>query len=867
MNEEVYSWLFCIFNKLINYSNKLKNKYQFVLVMPVNPYPFKGLSEAEVEASRQENGNNATQQSGNNAWWEALKDTVLEPMFLLLVACTIIYFLLHELSEGFFMLGAIVLVSAISFYQDSRSKKALEALKAFTQTSVTAIRNNEVTELLSEEIVVGDVVVVSEGELIPVDGKLLQIHDFSVNESILTGEAFVVYKEVGSTDNNQVFQGSLVQSGQCVFETTAVGLNTRLGKIGASMAQIAVEKTPLQLQIDNFVKKMAAVGIVIFLIIWGINYFQSHDFLGSLLKGLTIAMSVLPEEIPVAFATFMALGAWRLMQKGIIVKQTQTVEALGSATVICTDKTGTITENKMELYRVYVFKTNSVLTKTEWKQQSPAIDLIGTSMWASEPTPFDPMEKALHEAYRQLSVTDERPNFRLVHEYPLSGKPPMMTHVFENKTGQRIIACKGAPEALIQYSKLNDEEKIHIHQKIADFAAEGLRVLGVGIADFNEGHFPENQEDFTFQFLGLVGFYDPPKHNIERVFKQFYDAGIQVKIITGDNSLTTLAIAKQAHFKNGFPPITGDELLQLRDDEIADRINKASIFTRMFPEAKLKIINTLKASHQIVGMTGDGVNDGPALKAAHIGISMGKRGSEIAKQASSLILVDDDFGKMVDAVAMGRKIYNNLKKAIQYIISIHIPIILTVALPLILGWVYPAIFTPVHVIFLEIIMGPTCSIVYENEPLEKNAMHRPPRMMSDTFLNLKELSISIVQGFAITMGTLFSYQYAVRQGYSEDLTRTMVFTTLVIANIFLTLVNRSFYYSVFTSFKYKNNLLTGVIAITILILALLVYVPLFASFFKLSPLSAPQLGIAAIAGFVTVIWFEGYKWGKRKKWL
>lgn len=866
MNEEVSSVLFCSFNKLINYSNKLKNKYQFVLVMPVNPYPFKGLSETEVEASRQKNGNNAAQQSGNSAWWEALKDTVLEPMFLLLVACTVIYFALHELSEGFFMLGAIVLVSAISFYQDSRSKKALEALKAFTQTSATVIRNNEVVELLSAEIVVGDVVIVSEGELIPVDGKLLQIHDFSVNESILTGEAFVVYKEVGSSDNNQVFQGSLVQSGQCVFETTAVGSKTRLGKIGSSMEQIGIEKTPLQLQIDNFVKKMAAVGTVIFLIIWGINFFQSRNFLGSLLKGLTIAMSVLPEEIPVAFATFMALGAWRLMQQGIIVKQTQTVEALGSATVICTDKTGTITENKMELYRVYVFKTNAVLSGIQWSQ-APAIDLISTAMWASEPTPFDPMEKALHEAYRQVSVTDERSNFQLVHEYPLSGKPPMMTHVFKNEAGKRIIACKGAPEALIQHSKLSEAEKASIHQQIANFAAEGLRVLGVGIADFNEDRFPKNQEDFTFRFLGLVGFYDPPKHNIERVFKQFYEAGIQVKIITGDNSLTTLAIAKQAHFKNDFPPITGDELLQLRDDEIADRINKASIFTRMFPEAKLKIINILKANRQIVGMTGDGVNDGPALKAAHIGIAMGKRGSEIAKQASSLILVDDDFGKMVNAVAMGRKIYNNLKKAIQYIISIHIPIILTVALPLILGWVYPAIFTPVHVIFLEIIMGPTCSIVYENEPLEKNAMHRPPRMMSDTFLNLKELSISIVQGFAITLGTLFSYQYAVRQSYSEDLTRTMVFATLVVANIFLTLVNRSFYYSVFTSFQYKNNLLSGVIAITILVLGILVYVPLLASFFKLSPLSATQLGIAALTGFVTVIWFEGYKWGKRKKWF
>ncbi len=832
--------------------------------MTVNPYPFPGLTDAAAEASLQQNGNNALQKGKNDAWWQALKEAVTEPMFLLLVACTVIYFSLGELSEGFFMLGAILLVSAISFYQDSRSKKALEALKAFSQSAATVIRNNELYELPVDELVMGDVVVVSEGELIPADGNLLQINDFSVNESLLTGEAFSIYKELNSEENGQVYRGSLVQSGQCVFEVTAVGKQSKLGKIGQSLNEIQTEKTPLQRQIENFVKKMAMVGAVIFLIIWGINYLQSRDVLGSLLKGLTIAMSVLPEEIPVAFASFMALGAWRLMQQGIIVKQTQTVEALGSATVLCTDKTGTITENKMELHQIYLMQTNEVLKAGDWTSEA-AQQLISTAMWASEPVPFDPMEKALHQVYQTITPVDERPQFKFVHEYPLSGKPPMMTHLFENKSGKRIIACKGAPEALIEHSSLTEEQKISIQQYVADFAAEGYRVLGVGTTDFAGNDFPQNQQDFEFRFLGLVGFYDPPKKNIANVFKQFYDAGIQLKIITGDNSLTTAAIAKQAHFKSNLPPITGDELLKLSPEEQADKISKASIFTRMFPEAKLKIINTLKDQHQVVGMTGDGVNDGPALKAAHIGIAMGKRGSEIAKQSSSLILVDDDFSKMVDAVAMGRKIYTNLKKAIQYIISIHIPIILTVALPLILGWVYPAIFTPVHVIFLELIMGPTCSIVYENEPLESNAMKQPPRPFSTTFLNFKELSISLVQGFIITLGTLFSYQYAVANGYDENLTRTMVFVTLVVANIFLTLVNRSFTESVFTTFQRKNNLLIGIIIITILLLAALVYVPIFAAFFKLSPLTFPQLGITALVSFLSVIWFEGYKWVRRKQ--
>ena len=863
MKSGAESRIFCSFSKLINSSFKHKNKSQIVLLMPSHPYPFQGLTDAQVEQSRRENGTNSLQDTSNSAWWEALKETVTEPMFILLVACTVIYFSLNELSEGFFMLGAILVVSAISFYQDSRSKKALEALKSYTQASTTVIRNNEVVELPSSEVVVGDVVVVSEGELIPADGTLLQIHDFSVNESILTGEAFAVHKELQNAENNQVFQGALVQSGQGVFETTAVGQHTRLGKIGTSLATIETEKTPLQRQIDQFVKRMAAVGAVIFVLIWGINYFQSGDILGSLLKGLTIAMSVLPEEIPVAFATFMALGAWRLMQQGIIVKQTQTVEALGSATVICTDKTGTITENKMALHRLYVNESDAVLGENQW-QNTPARRLIEVAMWASEPAPFDPMEKALHQAYRQSTEKDERSEFRLVHEYPLSGKPPMMTHVFENQFGKRIIACKGAPEALLRHSTLSDEAKEKVHRQVAAFAADGLRMLGVGVSSFEGKTFPENQQEFSFEFLGLVGFYDPPKPNIAKVFKQFYDAGIQLKIITGDNSLTTEAIAKQAHFKNTTPPLTGEELLRLSPEEVEKRIAETTLFTRMFPEAKLKIINTLKAQQQIVGMTGDGVNDGPALKAAHIGIAMGKRGSEIAKQASSLILVDDDFGKMVDAVAAGRKIYNNLKKAIQYIISIHIPIILTVALPLVLGWVYPAIFTPVHVIFLELIMGPTCSIVYENEPLEKRSMQQPPRPMTTTFLNLRELSISIVQGLMITAGTLFLYQYSVRQGYAEDQTRTMVFATLVIANIFLTLANRSFYDSVIESFKYKNNLLLGVIGATIVLLAGLVYVPVLATFFKLTPLSLSQLGFVSLVSLASVGWFEGFKWGKRK---
>jgi Ca2+-transporting ATPase len=609
---------------------------------------------------------------------------------------------------------------------------------------------------------------------------------------------------------------------------------------------------------------MALAGGIIFLIIWGINYFKSHDILDSLLKGLTIAMSVLPEEIPVALATFMALGAWRLMRMGIIVKETSTVEALGAATVLCTDKTGTITENRMELYQLYDFIADKKVTKENWKNASIQT-LISTAMWASESVPFNPMEIAIHKAYEENISTDLRPAFKMIHEYPLDGKPPMMTHIFENKNGERIIAVKGAPEAIIKNSYLNSEQTNKVNSCLESFAKDGLRVLGVGSINFKGNDFPKTQQEFSINFLGLIGFYDPPKKNIAHVFKQLYDAGIKLKIITGDNPVTTAAIAKQAHFRGYEKTITSTELLQLDETGFDKAVIENNLFTRMFPEVKLKIVESLKRQNHIVGMTGDGVNDGPALKAANIGIAMGKRGSEIAKEASSLILTDDDFGKMVDAVAMGRKIYTNLKKAIQYIISIHIPIILTVALPLVLGWMYPAIFTPVHVIFLELIMGPTCSIVYENEPLEKNSMLQKPRLITNTFFNLKELSHSIFQGLAITAGTLFMYQVAVQKGYSEEMTRSLVFTTLIFANLFLTLVNRSFYFSVFATLRNKNILLRIVIIATLILLAMILYIPSFAAFFRITSLNAMQISWSVVTAFVTVIWFELYKWKKRKQ--
>lgn len=823
-----------------------------------------GLTDDEALISRKKSGSNSIENQSKNEFLLSILEMVKEPMFLILAVAASIYYITGDYGDGIFMTIAIILVSTISLFQEARSKNAIEALKKLSQPKSKVFRNGEIIEIPSEEIVLGDVIQIEEGTFVPSDGNIIQSNDFSVNESILTGESMSVFKSEDS-ENKQVFQGTTVATGLAICKVTAIGKQTQLGKIGSSLASITEEKTPLQIQISNFVKKMSFVGLAIFALVWAINFFQTHNILSSLLKALTIAMSIIPEEIPVAFTTFMAIGAWRLMKSGIIAKQTRTVETLGSATVICTDKTGTITENKMSLAQFYVLSSDTIVETNTPIVDNATENVLKYAMWSSEPIPFDAMEIAIHEAYTKLESVDERPNFKLVHEYPLDGKPPMMTHIFENASGKKIIAAKGAPEAIMATSTISEVEKNQILKAISTITKEGYRVLGVGFTEFPGTNYPKKQQDFEFVFLGLVAFYDPPKANIHEVFETFYKAGIDIKIVTGDNAETTASIAKQIGFRNTSKILNGDELMLMDEATLKQKVMETSIFTRMFPEAKLKIVEALKANNQIVAMTGDGVNDGPALKSAHIGIAMGKKGTEIAKQAANLILIDDDFSKMIDAIAMGRKIYMNLKKAIQYIISIHIPIILIVFIPLALGWMYPTIFSPVHIIFLEIIMGPTCSIIYENEPMERNLMLEKPRPLTNTFFNLKEITISIVQGLAITLGLLFMYQYCTENGCSETYTRTSIFLTLIASNIFLTLENRSFYYSILTTIRYKNNLVLMIIGITIAVTSLLLFVPVFSKFFLFEMVDATQIGFSILIGFISVMWIEIYKIFKRRR--
>jgi Ca2+-transporting ATPase len=813
-----------------------------------------GLSDTEVIRSRQLHGGNAFQTGDDRTFLHVLKDVFSEPMLILLLAACTIYFFMRQYNEGIIMLVSIFIVAGISFFQEYRSRNAIKALKKLSARKATLIRNGDTIHIATEDIVAGDILLLEEGENIAADGTVIASNDFSVNESVITGESFNVYKN--NKDDN-VYKGTLVASGSATIKVTAVGNKTMFGKIGQSLQEIKTEKTPLQKQVQTFVRNMVWFGVIAFLMVLSVNYYHSGNFMYGLLQGLTLAMSMLPEEIPVAFSAFQALGAFRLLHNNIIVKQPQFVETLGSATVICIDKTGTITQNKMNIEFLYDAATKKVIRANEFKELPQ--ELVEYAMWASETNPFDAMEKAIHALYEKISAADIRPRFSQVHEYPISGNPPLMTHIFKDKNNAAIIAAKGAPEAILQQSNLSAQDLQNAEEQSILFAKRGYRVLGVGKTNWQEKNYPASQSEFTFEFLGLIAFNDPPKPNIKSTVKIFRDAGISVKMITGDYAETAVAIAKEIKLSNCYEFVTGAEVMRFTPGELKKKVRSINIFARMYPEVKLKIIEALKESGEVVAMTGDGVNDTPALKAAHIGIAMGRRGTEAAKATASLVITDDDLGHMADAIALGRKIYDNLKKAIQYIVSIHIPIILIVTLPFLLAWKFPNLFTPVHVIFLELIMGPTCSIIYENEPAEPGTMMRKPRMLFNTFLSVKQLRTSIVQGLMITIACLGTGYYFMQYHQSENFVRTTVFITLLFSNIFLTLVNRSFHYTVFTTLQYKNKLVPLIILITLIFIAIVLYIPAARNLFKLEALPPIRLLSCFILAFLSTIWIEFFK--------
>ncbi len=821
-----------------------------------------GLPAEEVLTLRRQYGKNIFQPEPQRRFIHIAADMIKEPMFILLVIACSLYFILGENSEGIMMLLAMCLVAAISLYQEVKSTNALKALQQFAAPKVTVRRDGKELLISAEDLVPGDIVLMSEGMNIPADAVILQGNDLTINESIITGESLPAEKNE-TVEHNILYQGATINSGKCIARVTATGNNTVLGKLGKAISRYSAPKTLLQLQINRFVRRLALFGLVAFVIIFIMNYLHQKEWASSLLFALTLAMSAVPEEIPVAFSSFMALGAYKMSKFGIISRQPQIIENLGAVTVICLDKTGTITENKMKLKTVYDFDSDSLIELGENSIEQYE-NVLHYAVLASEQDPFDAMEKAIWDACNLYGVSAAGQDLKMIHEYPLLGQPPMMTHVYESGN-VKVVAAKGAAERIMRVCKLNDDDKKKITEHVKLLASKGYRVIAVSSTLHTSPQLPAMQDDFNWKFEGLLALYDPPKKNIHAVLKQFYHAKIDVKLLTGDYPETSINIANQVGILKHQKYVTGEQVMKMDEMELKQAVNDVNIFARMFPDAKLKVVEALKANGEIVAMTGDGVNDGPALKSANIGIAMGQKGTEIARQAADLILTDDDLEKMVTAISEGRKIFSNLKKAIRYIISIHIPIILTASLPVIFGWVYPNIFTPIHIIFLELIMGPTCSIFFEREPVEGNIMQQAPRKKGDGLFSGKELGISIFQGAVIAAGILGLYYYFMNTGASLEQTRTIVFTALILCNVFLTFADRSFTKTLYHTSRYKNNLATLITIISALFLLMLHFVPFVRNLFQLTAIYASQFWLCLAVAFASVMWFEIYKVGLSKR--
>lgn len=815
-----------------------------------------GLDEGDALILQKKYGKNIFRFKRTSRILFLLRDIVFEPMFGLLVVACGLYFILGKQDEGLMMIVAMGFVGGISVYQEAKSSRALEALRQFTEPKVIVVRSGKEKVIDSVDLVPGDVMILSEGEKVPADAVMLKQNDFTVNESIITGESLPVEKS-DTENNNLLYQGCTVNSGQCYARVTGIGSNTVLGKLGKAVTTYDSPKTLLRSQISRFVKRLALFGSSAFVLILFFNYLNSHNAVSSLLYALTLAMAVIPEEIPVAFSSFMALGAFHMAKLGIISRQPQTIENLGAVTVICLDKTGTITKNVMQVKVVYDYESGSLINLDELRQL-PCIRVLQYAALASETNPFDSMEKAIWRAYEEHVAVGFDQNLKKIYEYPLQGRPPMMTHVYQYEN-KKIVAGKGAAERILNICSLDKNEKEKIANKIKSFGQKGFRILAIASAQHTGEPYPTNQEDFNWKFEGFLGLYDPPKKNISRVFKKFYDAKIAVKLVTGDFAETAINIAEQVGMSHYQRYYTGEEIMRMNDHELREAVKTVNLFARMFPEAKFKVIDALKKNGEIVAMTGDGVNDALALKSAQIGIAVGEKGVEIARQAADLILTSDDLDKIAQAIEQGRKIFNNLKKAIRYIITIHIPIIFTASLPVLLAWKYPNIFTPIHIIFLELIMGPTCSIFYERERAEKDIMCQPPRNKSEGLFVHNELLVSMIQGLLIAAGILTLYHIYMQNDRSVAEVRTIVFSTLIMSNIFLTFVNRSFHQPIFILIHYKNDLAIPVLVLSVSFLCAFLLIPVIRKLFELSPISFINFVICVGTALIAVGWFEIYK--------
>ncbi|RPJ05274.1 MAG: cation-translocating P-type ATPase, partial [Spirochaetaceae bacterium] len=673
----------------------------------------------------------------------------------------------------------------------------------------------------------------------------------------------------GGEDLPFVFSGTLVVQGQGVALVRQIGAATEMGKIGKALQSVEVEETLLKKETGKIVRATFVIALILSAMVVVVFGITQGNWIEGILSGLTLAMAMLPEEFPVVLTVFLALGAWRMSKKNVLTRKVAAIETLGAATVFCVDKTGTLTQNKMSIQKLYASgKMYDVVQNGHAQLPEAFHELVEHGILASKKDPFDPMEQALvNLGKRKLAMTEHiHPDWEMVHEYPLSRELLALSHVWASPDKQEYcISAKGAPEAIMDLCHLESADARRLESSIQAMAAEGLRVLGVAHADFQRlDPLPDKQHDFDFKLIGLLGLADPIRETVPAAVDECTKAGIRVVMITGDYPVTACNIAGQIGIPNSREYIAGPDLAKMTDGELKARIMTVNVFARVIPEQKLKIVNALKENGEIVSMTGDGVNDAPALKSAHIGIAMGERGTDVAREASNLVLLDDSFPAIVAAVRMGRRIFDNLRKAMAYIISVHIPIAGMSLLPVIFQW-KELVLHPVHIVFLELIIDPACSIVFEYEPEEADIMTRPPRKRTERLFSVKTLLFSVLQGL-VALGMVFGvHEIAISLGQSTEEARTMSFIALIISNLFMILVNRTWRDTIFHSIRVKNSALVWVMTGAIVFLGLVVYVPGLNSLFRFSSMHWYDVAIAMGAGIIGVLWFEIVKIFLRKR--
>lgn len=823
-----------------------------------------GLSEEEATSRLSAEGYNEIPQARKKSIFTILFEIVKEPMFLLLIACGVLYLVLGDFKEALMLLGFVFVIIGITLYQENKTERALDALRDLSSPRALVIRGGVQRRIAGREVVRDDIVLLSEGDRVPADAVVLDSLNLSADESLLTGESVPVRKSAwdgsseygrpGGDNNFMIYSGSMIVRGQGIARVTATGANTEMGKIGKALQTLETEDTNLQRQTGRIVITFAIAGAALCIIVVVVYGITRGDWVKGLLAGLSLAMATLPEEFPVVMTIFLALGAWRISRRNVLARRAQAIETLGAATVLCSDKTGTITHNRMTVARLSVGGLQVEISGNDDSLPDDFHPVVEYSILASPSDPFDPMEKAIKQLSERTLINTEHvhQDWTLVREYPLSEHLLAMSRVWEHRDGTRyIIAAKGAPEAIADLCHLSDEEMMLLDRNIDDLAGNGLRVIGVAAAEFEKGSLPEGQHDFKFSFLGLLGLHDPVRENVHEAVALCRRAGIRVIMITGDYPVTAKNIAKKIGLNGDAGILTGPELDAMDDGQLKERISHISIFARVVPEQKLRIVQALKGTGEVVAMTGDGVNDAPALKAAHIGIAMGGRGTDVARESSDLVLMDDDFTSIVQATRIGRRIFDNLQKAMTFIFSVHIPIAGMSLLPVFFGW--PLILFPVHILFLELIIDPACSVVFEMEEEEKGIMDRKPRTVSEPLFGPKMIFIGLVQGLGLLTILTAIYIWAISSGFGEGEARSLVFINLVFGNLGMIISNRYWTRNVFSIIRIPNRAFWYVAAATIVFLFLSLFMPHLNALFKFEPLHPWQYVFCLGTGLLAIL--------------